>query len=612
MVSEEEIAAGVLALLYHESQLVEGGGAAGLAALIAGKIDKNNGKIGIIFTGGNITTSNLSKIINYPFTEKILFDYINIYGEKVSKKIPLKGVNFSDNLERSEKIDLAKLGDQDTDVLEDIEYLKGRYDDVHKKIQKYHYRFDEYISYCEIKKISIDRSSVETFKNLDQIAKKELSELQKFENLKRIKDPVDYNKNYTEYIQKYRSLLHVVQAMSLVLDWRSASYGQSVDTMFFNLNSQDNPSVNYNRYESDRLVSIEKQMAEVLGVDQNKTSVLLTSSGMAAYTLIESYLIRHVLNLGDKVYIPQYLYFETNEQISQINGIEVLHEDVYKVDEVIDTIKREKPKIVFLDPIINTVDLRMTDVYQVVDRVSKFELQYDMFIAIDGSLMSGELDLKRLFNNQNERLHIIYYDSCSKYLQLGMDIAMGGLVAFPVELSPLFDRLRRNTGTILYDVAANIFPEYDRKTQKRRMRRFARNALLISKIVGSDKEIAKVFKVIYPMLKNHIDHEVSKNYDSVGGIITFSFKDESLNSRESLNSLIELILHFAKKNKISITRGLSFGFSLPRISAASSMAENTPPFLRLSVGDRSYVETTLLAESLLLAVKEYLQIKDLR
>ena len=48
------------------------------------------------------------------------------------------------------------------------------------------------------------------------------------------------------------------------------------------------------------------------------------------------------------------------------------------------------------------------------------------------------------------------------------------------------------------------------------------------------------------------------------------------------------------------------GFSLPRISAATAMAENSPPFLRLSVGDRSYNETTMLATALIEAFRRYI------
>ncbi len=605
-VSEEEIAAGVLAMLYHESQLIEGGGAAGIAAIIAGKIDKSNGKIGVVLSGGNVTVSNLSKIINYPFTNEKLLDYINVYGEKASHKIALRGIDFS---ESTNKIAAKKRSNsQLIDIEEDITYYSERFADAESKISKYKILFDDYVEYCKNKCIRTDQAAIDTFLSIHKIARQKLENID-ITSIKNIKHPSAYNDKITQFIQEYRALLHLVMSLSLVLDWRSASYNQSVDSMFFGINSQDNPGVNYNRYESDRLVSLEKELAQTLGLNQEKAGVLMTSSGMAAYTLMESYMIRYILEPGDTVLIPQYLYFESDEQISSIKSINVIKADTHKPDEIVDLIKKYNPKLILIDPITNTVDLRMTDIYKVVKKTARLKLNHDIFFAIDGSLMSGEIDINELMNNGNKNVKIIYYDSCSKYLQLGLDIAMGGLVAFPVDLTAIFDRLRRNTGTILYDFAANIFPHYSRKIQKHRMQRFSRNAILVGEIVGKS-DISKQVTANYPMLRDHVDYKTAIKFQSVGGLITFSFKDETLNQRESLNSLIEIVLHTAKNNGLSITKGVSFGFSIPRISAAAAMAENAGPFLRLSVGDRSYQETILLGKTIIQSFERYLSINN--
>jgi cystathionine gamma-synthase len=158
----------------------------------------------------------------------------------------------------------------------------------------------------------------------------------------------------------------------------------------------------------------------------------------------------------------------------------------------------------------------------------------------------------------------------------------------------------------MYDSAANIFPKYDRETHERRMRRFARNALLIEKVIVNDRELCGQVSITYPMCESHPDHELAGKFNSTGGLMTFEFQDEYLKQRDSLNSFIETALKVAKETGVSLTKGVSFGFSLPRISAAAAMAENSPPFLRLSVGDRSYDETMLLADSLAKAFKEYI------
>ncbi|MGH9847580.1 MAG: threonine ammonia-lyase [Blastocatellia bacterium] len=63
-VSEDEIASAILKLLEIEKTVVEGGGAAGLAALLFGKVaglDEKN--VAVIISGGNIDPTLLSKII---------------------------------------------------------------------------------------------------------------------------------------------------------------------------------------------------------------------------------------------------------------------------------------------------------------------------------------------------------------------------------------------------------------------------------------------------------------------------------------------------------------------------------------------------------------------
>ncbi|MCR4342302.1 MAG: pyridoxal-phosphate dependent enzyme [Patescibacteria group bacterium] len=604
LVNEEEIAAAVLALLYHESQLVEPSGAVGLAAVISGKI-RTGAKIGIIFSGGNITTGNLTKIMNFPFQDKNLFDFINIHGEKILHKVPLKGIDFS--LQGYKQRGFLS-ENQELDAREDIEYLTTRFDEIKQIVHRIQNRLKEYLDYCNVEKLNVDESAVYTITNLERNIT-ELLEQNKVINLNSNLSPVEYGRQVTSKLQAYRSLLHMVMVSSMVLDWRSASYGQSWDTMFFALDSQGNPGVNYNRYESNQLISVERQLAEVLGLNQEEIGLLVTSSGMAAYNIIEAYLQRHVLKPGDTVLIPQYIYFETDEQISKLPNINIKRANTHDINEICNLIKKNKPKVVFLDPLTNTVELRLTDVGAVIKHISKENLKNDIYFVVDGTMMSGEINPFPA-SGANSRVKVLYYDSCSKYLQLGLDIAMGGLVAIPVEFTALFDRLRRNTGTIMYDSASNIFPTYSREIHSKRMRRMSRNAILISNAINRDNELSRVVRVHYPNLKSHPDYALAERFNSVGGLVTFTFTDPFLNQRDSLNSFIETALSVAKKYGISLTKGVSFGFSLPRISAATAMAENSPPFLRLSAGDRSYNETTLLADALIEAFRNYIHSFD--
>ena len=62
-VSDEEIAAAILLLLEREKTLVEGAGAATLAAVYSRKLDVAGRKVAMVLSGGNIDVSFLARII---------------------------------------------------------------------------------------------------------------------------------------------------------------------------------------------------------------------------------------------------------------------------------------------------------------------------------------------------------------------------------------------------------------------------------------------------------------------------------------------------------------------------------------------------------------------
>jgi threonine dehydratase len=63
-VSEDEVATAMLALLESESVVLEGAGAAGLAACLAGRLPELAGrKVGVLLTGGNVDASTHARAL---------------------------------------------------------------------------------------------------------------------------------------------------------------------------------------------------------------------------------------------------------------------------------------------------------------------------------------------------------------------------------------------------------------------------------------------------------------------------------------------------------------------------------------------------------------------
>lgn len=72
LVSEDEIAAGMTFALEREHLVVEGGGAVGIAALLAGKVGNLGKKVVVVISGSNVNLYTLINIAQeeYPFQEK--------------------------------------------------------------------------------------------------------------------------------------------------------------------------------------------------------------------------------------------------------------------------------------------------------------------------------------------------------------------------------------------------------------------------------------------------------------------------------------------------------------------------------------------------------------
>jgi len=63
LVSDQEIAAAIRLLAREHGLVVEGAGAAGVAALVSGRIGSRSGRTAILVTGRNITPSLFAQVL---------------------------------------------------------------------------------------------------------------------------------------------------------------------------------------------------------------------------------------------------------------------------------------------------------------------------------------------------------------------------------------------------------------------------------------------------------------------------------------------------------------------------------------------------------------------
>ncbi|CCH71004.1 putative Pyridoxal-phosphate dependent enzyme [Phycicoccus elongatus Lp2] len=575
--TEEELAAGTLALLVHESLLVEPAGAASvIACLRLAQRGDLTGPVGIPLCGGNIQQPTLARIQRYSFQDPDLVRLLHLRGRVVSD-IPVARMRQVTSLTAT-----VESAGPAAELLEQVRSCMQRLQLTLRGVS-------DYVSYCADADLIVDQDVWRQVATAGQLALELLEREERVLAKAAAAAGVDELAR-TELLVRFglATLAHVRGA----LEWCSPAYTQSRVAQFFDLAGQESPTVNYDRYESSSVHQVEDQLLRVLRLPPELWGVTVTSSGMAAYSLIESFLLRERLRPGDTVLLAPYIYFEAAEQVTSLCSVRCVRADGYGVEEILASVRRHRPRCIFIDPVANTAYQQMVDIPAVLARLRE-EAGERMTVVIDGTMLSAAMPPAAL--TSDDRLEVLYYESCSKYLQLGLDAAMAGFVAAPVSTRAHLERLRRNTGSILYRHSADLFPRYDSDMFRDRMARICSNATIVAERLCARPEVLDVVQVFYPGHPSHPDHQIAARLPYAGGCVTMLFREAGRNHRDLLEGVQEVVLAHARAAGLHLTKGVSFGFSTPRISAASSMAETEAPFLRLYVGDRE-AQVELLAE----------------
>ncbi|MEV0238073.1 pyridoxal-phosphate dependent enzyme [Nonomuraea sp. NPDC050786] len=578
--TEEELAAGTYALLVHESMLVEPAGAAGvIACLKLAARGQLTGPVGIPLCGGNLHHATLSKIQRFPYKDPDLIRLLDLRGRAVADMPVL----LAKPMARSTAYTPSS-SDPRIDIIEQLGICSIDLAASGDAIR-------EFAAYCGHQGLSVEQAVVDQLLNTVAVAANRVDEQRTALSEGLDEDPTD-RLAAAESVLRFGLATHSYARGTL--EWCSPSYAQSQVVQFFDTGAQDSPTVNYERYESASTLRVERQLLEVLELQPDLQAVSVVSSGMAAYSLIESFLLRSRLASGDTVLLAPYLYFEASEQLTALPFVRFERARDYTVEALMADILQLRPRCVFIDPIANTAQQRMVDVKRLLHELRQ-HVDWSVTVVVDGTMVSGALPSEELLSSGS--VEVIYYESCSKYLQLGLDAGMAGLVVYPIGLRPQFERLRRNSGSILYRHYADLFPRFDRALFHRRMQRISDNALRVAEHLLASDDVRQLGRVHYPGLSVHPDVETARQLRYAGGCVTFEFQDVGRNYRDQLEPVVEHMLTVARESGLHLTKGVSFGFSAPRISAAASMAETEPPFLRLYAGDRGVAQVELLAEA---------------
>ncbi|PYH67553.1 uncharacterized protein BO88DRAFT_489050 [Aspergillus vadensis CBS 113365] len=166
-----------------------------------------------------------------------------------------------------------------------------------------------------------------------------------------------------------------------------------------------------------------------------------------------------------------------------------------------------------------------------------------------------------------------------KDVRLGLDIQLAGIVIARSDLDERLRKICRDTGSALSGRSVSLLPALTFDIYQARLLQFTNNAEKIFE--GLRPALSHVADVAYPLQWRQYC------WGHRGALVTIDFIDGGLNNKEGLDACIELALQLARWEGFPITKGAGFGYSASRISASFTMAEDSDPFLRISVGIES-------------------------
>lgn len=567
-VPEDRIKTSMMTLLHQESILSEGAGAIALAPLLFDESPNLKGDILVLVSGGNISVPLLAKamtaVIEEPRLRKINGLRASTLGIELSASASAPG-KTSQAVEKTSTYSPSPISEATL-----LSMWMQLVDRVEQGLDKLQATLQQHLSFALRESLPVD-PIVESFMEdaLDSTRKM----------ISTCRSP---GLDGRQVAQRYRLLIQNFGLARSALNWCSASTDQSKEIMFFDPADLQTSSVNYERYGSVALRELELNLVRAIGFGGGAYTALLTSSGQAAYSTLESYLLREVFPKHPEVArvarVP-YLYFEALEQLEALPQVSMTIAEDWSVEALIECVERTDSHVVFADPMANIGELPCFD-FQALANALRTRDWRNRWLVIDGTMISGGFNPFTLFDAPHHP-QILYFESGSKYLQLGLDLQMLGVIVCSEQHAPSLARHRRNLGTGLNQNQVARFPLFGREQLLQRMQRLTRNAEYLAASLDAIEHPCSKVRVAYPR-----DWR-KRQWNHGGGVVAITFSEPGLNNRHCLEGLIELIINSCRTAGVSITKGVSFGFGVTRISAAAAIAESTDPFLRFSMGEET-------------------------
>jgi cystathionine gamma-synthase len=312
---------------------------------------------------------------------------------------------------------------------------------------------------------------------------------------------------------------------------------------------------------------VEEQLLDVFGLSPDEYAVTATTSGAAAFSLVEAFLARERLRPGDTVLLAPTVGAEVAEQVASLSFVKVRTAHGHHPDDLVAAALRHRPRVVFADPLDTTVAQRMIDLPGLCDGL-RSAVPTPTTVVVDGTSVSGVLPAAL---HSDGAVEVLYYERGSA-LQLGLDAGVAGIVVHPAALRSAMHQRRHDAGLVPSATAAELFPRYDDDTYRWRAARTGGNALRLATLLADDPRMP-TGTVGHPGLVGHPDAELARRLHQPD-TVTLAVADPARHARR--------IADRAGLAGVDVVVGGPIG-APPSITVVD---DAEAPFLRLHVGDR--------------------------
>jgi cystathionine beta-lyase/cystathionine gamma-synthase len=416
--------------------------------------------------------------------------------------------------------------------------------------------------------------------------------------------------NLEDLLRKRDSLYNLIRIGQAVMgavvsatDWQSPSFLFSLYSQAGRQTGNIKGTINdYKRDQHiDQKVYEERFLKEYMDVFMKSAlQVYAVNSGMAALSTILTF-INSEKHDSNAVFLGKGSYFENKSLIKSFyhdNTIEFNETDIDKFSQLF---RRHRPSVILFDSLSNNSDITIADTHAILTFLAK-NVKKDTFVVIDNTGLSFFLQPLSLALYKNIHIRLIVFESLNKYHQFGMDRVTGGIIwSWGKNTGKLYDA-RDHAGTNISDNNLLSLPFPNRKVLEKRMMRQSRNAGVLASSLSeyvTNFTASPPFQGIqYPGLPTHKGYSLLKSKSFFGSYFVISLK-KRYQKISTYQRFVNAVIKEAKRQRVQIVSGTSFGMNTSRIYLTALRATPTEPFIRFASGTETLSEVEKIQDVLL-------------